>query len=219
MQNKYLSIIVLLISLLTMDFYCRKDDVIAPVQNTFLIPVNIYPLKKIYSLTDTIWLTTALPNKYLFDTKSNQNILVDTGQITFGAGYNEFGTYITNPPNGFCDVITPNGVNTNRQLSQWGTSGLIENFGCGQTSYTCSIGFKPNEKGTYWIILNQDVPLGNCDNKITPYNAIISYKYVGTDLNLDVFNGLSKNDKGGKDGVKTFTEEINNRKVFVFKVE
>ena len=107
MTNKYsVIIIILFVSLLTMNFRCMKDVEPRPFEQAFLIPVDIYPLKKSYSLTDTIWIETDLTNKFLFDTKSNQNILVDSGQITFGAGFNEFGTYITNPPNGFCDIIT-----------------------------------------------------------------------------------------------------------------
>ncbi len=205
--------------MLSMNFYCNTKDVGPPLQYNLLIPVNISPVKKSYSLTDTIWITTDVQGKYFFDIKSNKNVLIDTGHITFSVGYNEFGSNIANPPNGFCDVITSNGVNTNRQLSQWGSGGTIENYGCGQPNYTCRIGFKPNEKGTYWIILQKDVELGSCDNKISPYNAEITYKFEGTDLGLDVFNGLSKNDKGGNDGIKGVTQEINDGKIFIFKVE
>ena len=220
MTNKYsVIIIILFVSLLTMNFRCMKDVEPRPFEQAFLIPVDIYPLKKSYSLTDTIWIETDLTNKFLFDTKSNQNILVDSGQITFGAGFNEFGTYITNPPNGFCDIITINGVNTNRQLSHWGTCGSIENFGCGQASFKCRVGFKPKEKGTYWLSLAKDLLLESCNNKIVPYYATVSYKYKNVDLNLDIFNSLSKNDKGGNDGIKFYTDKIINREGFVFRVE
>lgn len=219
MPNKFSLILIISIAILTMNFRCGKDLISRPYEQTFQIPVDIYPLKKTYSLTDTIWIETDIAGKTLFDTKSNQNLLVDTGQITFGAVFNEFGSYITNPPNGFCDVFTTNGINTNRQLSQWGTAGSTEKVGCGQTSFKCRVGFKPNEKGTYWLILDKNLALGSCDTKVVPYYATISYKYKNVDLNVDVFNALSKNDKGGNDGIKFYKEKIDNREIFVFKVE
>jgi len=195
-----------------------KEDVPKPFDNSFEIPVDIYPLKKVYTLTDTIWIETDVPDKFLFDLKTNRNILVDSGKITFSATFNEFGTYITNPPNGLADVISLGGVNTNRNLSQWATRGFIENYGCGQLNYKCKIGFKPNYKGAYWLSLPKDL-LGSCVNKVIPYYATISFKFKNVDLNMDVFNSLSKNDKGGNDGIKFYTDKINNREGFVFMVE
>ena len=219
MVNKTSIIISLIIfSVFTMNFRCMKEDVPKPFDNSFEIPVDIYPLKKVYTLTDTIWIETDVPDKFLFDLKTNRNILVDSGKITFSATFNEFGTYITNPPNGLADVISLGGVNTNRNLSQWATRGFIENYGCGQLNYKCKIGFKPNYKGAYWLSLPKDL-LGSCVNKVIPYYATISFKFKNVDLNMDVFNSLSKNDKGGNDGIKFYTDKINNREGFVFMVE
>jgi hypothetical protein len=220
MRNKYALLILLFISMLTMNFQCGKGDVIQrPYEQAFQVPVNIVPQKKMYSLTDTIWLETDVIGKTLFDTKSNQSMVVDTGQITFGATFNIFGTSVTNPPNGFCNVVTIAGVNTNRQLGHWGTSGYLDKYGCGQTSYTCRVGFKPLIKGTYWLILTSDRLLESCTNKTIPYYATISYRFKSADLGLDIFNNLSKNDKGGNDGIKFYTNKINNKEIFVFKVE
>src|SRR5215204_1834288 len=94
------------ISFFTMNFRCVKEGVPKPFDNNFEIPVDIYPLKKVYTLTDTIWIETDVPGKFLFDLKTNRNILVDSGKITFSATFNEFGTYITNAPNGLADVIS-----------------------------------------------------------------------------------------------------------------
>ena len=209
---------VIVFSFFTMNFRCMKEDVPKPFDNSFEIPVDIYPLKKVYTLTDTIWIETDVPDKFLFDLKTNRNILVDSGKITFSATFNEFGTYITNPPNGLADVISLGGVNTNRNLSQWATRGFIENYGCGQLNYKCKIGFKPNYKGAYWLYLPKDL-LASCVNKVIPYYATISFKFKNVDLNMDVFNSLSKNDKGGNDGIKFYTDKINNREGFVFMVE
>jgi len=211
-------LILIIISVFTMNFRCEKDIQGRPLDYTFLIPVDIYPLKKSYSVADTIWIETDITSKILFDSKINQNVLVDTGQITFAASFNEFGTYITNPPNGFCDVITINGINNNRELAHWATYGSIPNVGCGQLTYKCKIGFKPNYKGNYYLSLFKDRLFESCNNKVVPYYATVSYKYKNVDLNLDIFNSLSSNDKGGKNGIKFYTDKINEREVFVFKV-
>ena len=219
MTNKYSLVLILFIAILTMNFTCVKDNMEIPIEQMFQIPVDIYPLKKSYSLTDTIWIETDIIGKTLFDTKSNQTVVVDTGQLDFGATFNFFGSSITNPPNGFCEIITLRGVNTDRQLSHHGTIGYLDRYGCGQSSYKCRIGYKPLIKGTYWLILTSDRHLQSCPNKILPYYASISYKYKTADLGLEIFNALSINDKGGKDGIKFYTNRINNKEIFVFKVE
>jgi hypothetical protein len=222
MKNNYpTTIIILSLSLLLMNFRCHKGEEldIKPTEQTFEVPVDIFPLKKTYSLNDTLWIETDLQSKYLFDIKSNQSMFADTAQITFGASFNLFGTDVTSPPSGFCDVITQNGVSINRQLSYWSTGGTIEAYGCGQSGYKCRIGYKPNIKGTYALSLIQTLPLQSCPNKIEPYYASISFKYKNVDLGVDVFNSLSQNDKGGKDGTKFYTDKINKREIFVFRVE
>ena len=221
MQTRNFTIFAaLLISLLMMDFRCVKEPVVfQPYEQTFEIPVSIFPLKKAYSLADTLWIETDVPGKVLFDSQSQQFIPADTAMIDFGAGFNEFGTLVTNPPNGFCDVYTINGTNINRQLSQWGTGGYTENYGCGRSSYTTKVGFKPLVKGTYFLSLNKDLILQSCANKIVPYHATVSFRYKNVDLGLDIFNSLSKNDQGGNDGRNFYTDKINNREIFVFRVQ
>lgn len=220
MKTKFLIILpILLFALLSFNFRCVDEAVAKPFEHTFEIPVDIYPLKKVYSLTDTIWLTTDVPTQYLFDTKTNSNVLVDSGMISISAGYNEFGTYITNPPNGFADVITAGGVNLDRFNSQWGTTGYAESYGCGRPDYTCRIGFKPLQKGVYSLMLPTDQFLESCPAKRVPYYASITYRYKNVDLGLDVFNSLSKNDKGGNDGINFYNGKIRDRLVFVFSVQ
>ena len=212
-------ILILLISLLSMNFRCGKEVEPRPFDQDFLVPVDIFPLKKIYSLTDTIWIESDITGKNLFNLKTNQLIFADTGRISFGASLNRFGTSITNPPDGFADVITINGVNVNRLPGHWSTGGSVDNFGCGQPSYRLRIGFKPNYKGTYGLQLNRQLMLESCSNKLIPWYASLAYQYKNVDLNLDVFNSLSNHDKGGKDGIKFYTSRISNRELFVFRVE
>jgi hypothetical protein len=220
MRLRYFAPVVLfLLSLFTMNFQCRDKFAIKPFENRFEAAVDISPLKKTYTLNDTIWIETDVPGKFLFDLNSNQNINADTGKIDFYASFNEFGTYVQNPPNGFCTVVTQAGVNADRQFSQWGTSIYVKDFGCGQPDYKIKIGLKPNVKGSFWLILGKDRLMGTCTNKVVPYYASISYKYKNVDLGLDVFNALSTNDKGGNDGIVYYTNQIRNREIFVFSVQ
>lgn len=211
-------VFILFFSLLTLNFRCEKELPVAFAQ-TFEIPVNISPVKKSYSLHDTIWLETDITGKSLFDTKTQQFILADSGSITFRASYFQFGGAIKNPANGFCEVIGANGVMVQRELSTTTTVAAIHNYGCGQAGYKLKIGFKPNYKGTYSLSLLKDILLLKCPNKILPYNASISYKYKNVDLNMDVFNSLSHSDKGYNDGNRFHSNRINNREAFIIRVE
>jgi len=201
-----------------MNFRCSKDIQARPFDYQFTVPVDIYPLKKSYSLSDTIWIETDLPAKFLYDTKSGQNINADTSKISFGASYNEFGTSITNPPNGFCGIISSNGNIATVDQSQWATSGYLE-YGCGQPNFKCRIGFKPYRRGAYYLFLTSDRLLESCPLKIRPLYATISFRYKNVDLNLDVFNSLPASDKGGNSGTSFYTNRINNREIFVVKVD
>lgn len=77
----------------------------------FEAPVDLTPLKKSYALADTIWLETDLPTKHLSDKRSNQVVPADTGMLSVGATLTESGIAVVNPPGGFCEIFTRNGVN------------------------------------------------------------------------------------------------------------
>jgi hypothetical protein len=211
-------LIIVLVSMCMLNFRCEQDVVQRPFDNAFEIEMNIIPLKKTYSLNDTIWLEAQVSGKQLFDVKTMQLVLADTGYFSFHISYYGFGlrSWL---PNSLANVITFNGVNTDRIASQWSTEAKVENYGCSQLSYTLKIGFKPNHRGTYSILLPKDLLLGSCINKIIPYNATISFKFPNTDLNLDVFNAFAQSENLGSDQKKHFTEKLNRREMFVFNVQ
>lgn len=220
MRHNVIAMLALLgASMLIMGVDCyKKPYPVPPADYSFEIPVKIFPVKRTYALTDTIWIETDIPAKFLYDTKSAQTINADTGKVFFAASYNEFGTYIVNPANGFCDVITQaTGVNQDRNLGTWGTGGSKVD-GCGQPDYRIRIGFKPNYRGAYGLYLLENLLLASCPSKIKPYNADVSFKYEAADLGFDIFNALSDKDKGGKSGVQILTDKINKKEVFVFLV-
>jgi len=218
MDRKYITLfVVIFFGLSALNFRCSKD-VVPTFGHSFEAQVDIYPIKKTYALSDTIWIETDLPSKVLYDTKLNQGVIADTGNMSFGATFNEFGTYITSPSNGFCDIITGNAVNSNRELSQWATSVTVNNFSCGSANYKYRIGFKPNQKGTFHLMLPQDILFESCPNKIVPYNATISFKYKNIDLGQDIYDALSAYDKGEQNGITYIYQAIGHRRTFIFKV-
>jgi hypothetical protein len=220
MRNSYLAIcLFFLFALMGLNFQCERDFESKPFEQTFQIPVQISPFKKSYPLSDTIWIQTEVPNKFLFDTKTAQSINADSGRIDFSAVFNRFGTDITNPAGGFCDIITSNGINIERGLAQWSTAGSFSNYGCSQPDYRVRIGFVPKVRGTYWLVLFKDILFGSCTNKVNPYYASLSFKYTNPDLNLDVFNALPDDIKGGNNGKGFYTEKINNKEVFIIRVD
>jgi len=216
-KHFFAAITLVAIAILTMDFHCGKDDMSRPFDYQFTATVDIYPLKKFYSLADTIWIETDLPSKYLYDSKSGQSINADTTEIFFRATYGEFGTSITNPPNGFCEIISSNGNIVQPGQSQWATDGYL-NYGCGQPSFKCRIGFKPRFKGAYGIFLMTEDLIGNCPLKIKPLYATLALRYKNVDLNLDVFNTLPASVKGDNTGA-FYINKINNREMFVVNVQ
>ncbi|MEO8404849.1 MAG: hypothetical protein ABI480_09645, partial [Chitinophagaceae bacterium] len=188
-----------------------------PLEYKFEIPVKITPLKQTYALTDTIWIETNQTDRKLFDLLTNTLVTMDTGYIYFGAAFNQFGTRVVNPPDGFCDVITPAGVNIGRNLGQFGTGIAIE-YGCGQPDYKVRIGLLPHYRGTFSVNSGQQLLLQQCPGQTRRYYAEVNFKYEGADLGLNIFNSLSSNDQGGKDGRKFYRDKIAAREYFVFRV-
>ena len=207
-----------IIIIMSMNFRCSKGYILPPPNDyEFIADVDIYPLKKTYSLSDTIWIETDLPSKDLFDNITGQNINADTCNIPFGATYNEFGMSVTNPSNGFCKIISSDAyVAVDR--APWSTGALIH-YGCGQPSFKCRVGFKPLYPGAYYLALSSFGRLERCPSKVKPINAIIAYTYKNVDLNLDVYNSLPASIKGDSNSVASFTDQINNREIFVFTVQ
>jgi len=211
-------LLLLLFSMFMLNFRCENDHLQRPFDHTCEIEMSISPLKKTYSLNDTIWLETQVSGKQLWDTKTNQFIVADTGFLSFNISYYGFGlrSWLTNS---LSDVITSNGVNNDRIVSQWSTEAKVANFGCSQPGYKIRIGFKPNHAGTYSLLLPKDLLLGSCNNKIVPYNATTSFKFQTVDLNLDVFNSFASAENLGNDQKKHYTGKINSGEMFVFKVQ
>ena len=222
-MTRHLKILSLLAaSVLSANFQCQDDIEPEPPAQTFDMPVRLYPARKVYALGDTIWLETDVPDKFLLDTKAGQKVNVDSAQFDFRATFNRFGTQVTNPPEGFCDVITAAGVNTNRELAHWATSGTVNQVGCGQPDYRVRIGFRLKVPGTYAFALQQDQYLGSCSGKAVPYYAGLAFRFQNADLNLDVLEapaaqgGVTASDDSA---VPYYREELRQGRAFIVRVE
>jgi hypothetical protein len=219
MRERKTVVLLLLAALFGMNFRCEKDALDRPFDHTFEIGVDIYPLKKSYRTTDTIWLETDVSGKSLFDTESRSLVVADTGSVDFSVSYYGFNTGLSDPPGSFADVIAFNQANTHRTTSPWNTVGAILDYGCGQPGYKLRVGFKPNHKGTYTLILPTPSIMGSCSNKVIPYHATLSYKYKASDLNMDVLTAFSKAQNLRNDQEQYYKNLMNNGRCFVFTVE
>jgi hypothetical protein len=219
-RNTITLAVMLVVSICSMnvDCYNRADSTdFHPIDYKFEIPVKITELKKTYALADTIWIETNQTAKTLYDVMSNSLVTADTGFITFGASFNEFGTAITNPPNGFCDVLSPAGLNVGKDNGYWGTSVRYE-YGCGQPDYKVRLGFLPHYRGTFYLSLLEQDYLQACPQKHIRYYAQMAYKYEAPDIGLDIFNSLPDNLQGGNGGRDFYRKGIADKEIFVFQV-
>ena len=208
-------------SVLASNFRCKQEVEPLLPEQVFEVPVKLYPARKTYSLADTIWLETDVPDKFLLDTKTGQKVKVDSAQLPLRATLNRFGTQITNPPGGFADVITTSGVNTNRELGHWATTGFLDAFGCGQLNYRARIGFRLTVQGTYAFALwtDQHELLGTCPGRVAPYYAFLNYRFQNADRNLDLLNSLTSINGISKESIAYYQKEVQQGRAFVVKVK
>ena len=147
---------------------CHKEDIV--YKYSFLEKIDLFPTQKSYSVGDTIWLQYANPSKKLYDNGTGQYILADTVSITFQVTLNSRYNAPFNPADGYCDFITPNGINLDRYLDTYGT-GLLSTFGCSSNnSNDFKIGVILKQKGIYSLDL-AEIPrsVAGCVNRISAF--------------------------------------------------
>lgn len=221
MKNKVLFItIAAFVALFTFGFQCGKDSIAPELKYNFRIPVDVYPLKKSYRLTDTIWIEADINGKALYDTISKQNVVVDSASLSLDVRYVQLAATNTNPPDGFCQIISAANNNIYRQLYKGTTSANFSNYGCGQTSLRWKLGFKPNYTGTYAIFLSSGGSLQFCQGVRQSYYAPYSFQYKPTDLNKDLFDALPDTARKNDDyQLPYFTDGFIRKTILIVKVE
>lgn len=216
-SSLYVPITSLFLALLCMGTQCDKFDDIETKYN-FIEKVDLFPTQKVYKTGDTIWLKYSNSDGKLFDGKTRQEIIADTLALLFQISLNARYNTPISPSGGFCDFITPSGINVGRVLSDRG-DGLRYNFGCNTNDPDAFIiGVVPIQKGIYSLDLGSAY-ISSCPNRISGFPpSTIEYRFNVTDGNKDVYLSIPSASRG--ESPKGATEKrIDDKTVYVFQVE
>lgn len=152
-SKKVFVVIALLFALLNVQLQCGKDyGGIAPeIKYEFRERVAITPYTLDYKVGDTIWLAVNIPDKKLFDEKTNEKIFFDSASFTTIAQvdllYNN--PFIGTGP--FASFIFPAGISAYKGNGVGQTYANI-NYGCSSAAgYNLLIGIVLIEKGVFGI--------------------------------------------------------------------
>src|SRR5260221_13381816 len=219
MKHSFLiPIVFVFISLLCMSVRCQKE-IERIYKYAFVEKLDLFPAQKIYHIGDTSWLQYSNAAKKLFDSKTSQEILLDTISVPFQISLNSRYNAPTNPQGGFCDFLSSNGINAGLYLDVYGT-GMSQGFGCNSSN---SIDFKVGvvliKTGIYSLDLGFPRDIGACQNRISSIPiSTIEYRFNVPDCNKDIYLSIPVNSRGESN--KGYTEsEIDNKQIFVLKVE
>lgn len=204
----------------SMGFQCQKESFFPIPQYQFGDKVSLYPYKKVYNIGDTIWVKFEITSKVLFEGLTNQNIATDTTFLAMTFQYQKRFPVQFSPTDTFCYTMTSLGLNQGlRVLQEYRTYKFLNYItDCSQNFYLFKIGFIPKTVGIYSI----NGPGGDvidCPNKVvkSPYSNIV-FIFDLFDCNKDIYLSIPPASRGTS--VKGQTErEIDNKKIFVFKVE
>lgn len=201
-----------------MGTQCDKEDI--EYKYNFIEKIDLFPAKKSYKVDDTIWLQYTNTSRWLHDNLTNQNIIADTVSVQFQVSFNTRYNAPFNPPGGFCDYVTINGVNVGRYLGDRGT-GFLFTFGCaGNNSYDFKIGVVPKQKGIYSLdMYGTPRSVSACSNRISGFPlSTLEYRFNVADGNKDVFLTIPSYARG--ESPKGHTEsKIDSKQVYIAKVE
>jgi hypothetical protein len=218
--DKVYTFLIVTLSLSLMGFQCQKESLFPVPEHQFVDKVSLAPYKNSYRIGDTIWLHYQTASKILVDRISNQNIATDTTFLGLSFQYQKRYPVQFSPVDTFCYTITPQGVNQGlKVLQDFPTYNFLDYLtDCNQNFYYFKVGFIPRTTGIYSI----NGPSGgivDCPNKVirSPYSNI-SFRFDLASCNKDVYLSIPAASRG--ESVKGQTErEIDDKKIFVFKVE
>jgi len=202
-----------------MDFRCSKDPPI-DYAHDFVEKVDMFPAQKTYHIGDTVWVQYVNTDNKFQDKKTSQRVLADSLSILFQVSLNALYNTAVNPAGGFCDFVTPAGVNAGRSLGHFGT-GMVREFGCGISySYNFKIGIVFKEKGIFTVNLSGKLDVLGCSGRVNRYpNSTIEYSFNLVDGNKDVFFSIPLASRGGKKASNAVENMIDGRKAFALRVE
>ena len=201
-----------------MGFKCKKDTI--DYKYNFVEKINLFPAAKSYKVGDTIWLKYVNTSKLLFDNKTSNHIAADSVSLDYRVSFNSRYNAPVNPPGGFCDYITINGVNVGRFLSDNGT-GSFFTFGCNSSNnIDFTVGVVPKKTGIYSLdMYGGPGNVLSCPNRRAGFPlSTIEYRFNVVDGNKDIYLSIPPNSRG--ETPKGSTEgRIDNKQVYIVKVE
>ena len=214
-------IYTLLIGLVSFGFQCGKDSLFPVPENRFIEKMSLFPYKKTYQIGDTIWLQFQTTSKALFESLTNQVVPTDTTFLSLNFVYQKrFPVPFNATVDTFCNTATQQGLNQGLTIPRDSrTENVLSAFSdCNLNYYSFRAGFIPKTTGIYSI----NWPAGqlvDCPNKIqrSPY-SIVNFQFDLAECNKDVYLSIPASQRGESPAGQT-EREIDNKKIFVFKVE
>lgn len=217
MKNRYfIKIVLICTAILTMSLQkCNRDDPTPTPTYDFAEKITLTPYKKTYAINDTIWLQFKTTDKKLFDKISNTRVSTDTTHLYMRFNYRKrYPTnYVTN--NILCSAVISGNLN-NSSFTTPEIYNLVQvETDCSSNFYFVRVGIIPKSTGIFSI--NTGASVGNCPNKVLQTYTKNSFTFDLADCNKDVYLSIPASARGGEQG---FTDvDIDNKKLFVFKVE
>ncbi|HMR84857.1 MAG TPA: hypothetical protein PKE30_17045 [Niabella sp.] len=223
---------ILLFSFISLNFQCGKDKELLPAESEepqiFEMLLDIDPVKKKYTIGDTIWIDTNLPHKMLSDVKDHTKILVDTVRYNVPFIFRVLTTQTLVPDGGFCEFINPqqlqlatsSGYYDPRYNVYWNyNTGTIQNFGCNENQYKFKIGIRLNTKGAFYIGISGSQLTSCVNNENAHQNRYLLFKFNAADVNQDVYNNLPKLSQNNPYWIGFDVTSLNDKKAFIVDVE
>jgi hypothetical protein len=143
--------LIFIFCILNLRFQCNRDYIGIPPKYTFKESVAITPYNLNYRVGDTVWLRVNIPEKKLFDEKTNTRVLFDSVNLSVRAQIDLLfnNPFISNGP--FASFVLPTGISAYTYNGAGQTAANII-FGCTpSTDYNLLVGIVFTEKGVFGI--------------------------------------------------------------------
>lgn len=184
---------------LSLAVKCDDNDPEPSYQPQFLEEVSIKPFKKEYKVGDTIWLETLIPDKYLFNSITKQDTLVDNIDIPLSVYF-----FSRHPRPGFGVPADENDfrvINEQNLNVKKGQGAILTYYGCNKTDFKIKLGIILGNKGVFTIGLNEGV-VKPCDGSFPEKKISISYRFDVTEGNKAIYLAIPESSKHINDNLE-----------------
>ena len=213
-KNYLLSFALAGFAFITMGMQCNKE---MPPPNPvfqYTAKLSLTPLKKVYSINDTIWIEYKTADKTLFDKLSASNISTDTTSLKV------FFTLIKQYPidrniDTYASVVVENGLDINFGPLVSTRNDLNFITYCNNDPYYFKVGIILLKTGVY--SLQPGAVVSPCPDKKTNLPSTFMYTFDLPDCNYSVWKSIATQSANGQDSYIGFG--IEGKQIFAIKVE